>query len=142
MSSIDNSLFSFPLDKINNYKKYVKFIRFNKKKYFNFLNHSDSFVLPSYREGFSKTILEASSMGKLILTTDVPGCNDIVIHKKTGILCSAKDVKSLIYWMNYIYLLKNNERKKISFAGSIRVKKKFSFKSINKKYLKIIKKII
>jgi len=142
MSSIDNSLFSFPLSKIYNYKKYVKFIKFNKKEYFNLLNLSDCFVLPSYREGFSKTILEASSMGKFILTTDVPGCRDIVIHKKTGILSKAKDVKSLIYWMRFIYSLKNKEREKISFDGSQRVKKKFTYDTINKQYLRVIKKII
>ena len=46
----------------------------------------DIVVLPSWREGLSKSLLEASAMGLPIITTDVPGCNDIVEHGKSGLL--------------------------------------------------------
>ena len=44
----------------------------------NFIDKSDCVVLPSYREGLSRFLLEGMSMSKPILTTNVPGCKDLV----------------------------------------------------------------
>ena len=60
-------------------------------------NMSDTFskcsivVLPSYREGFPKVLMEASACGRPIITTDVPGCRDAVIHNINGLIVKAKD---------------------------------------------------
>lgn len=51
----------------------------------------DIVVLPSWREGLSKALLEAASMNLPIITTNVPGCRDIVIHGITGLLVNVKD---------------------------------------------------
>ena len=56
---------------------------------------SDIAVLPSYREGLPKSLLEAASCARPIITTDVPGCRDIVDHGKTGLLIPAKDAEAL-----------------------------------------------
>lgn len=71
----------------------------------NFLGHVDDMycllskvdivVLPSYREGFPKALIEASAVGRAIITTDVPGCRDAVVNGETGILIEAKNSKSL-----------------------------------------------
>ena len=53
------------------------------------------FVLPSYREGTPRTVLEAASMGRAIITTDVPGCKGTVIDGKTGFLVPSKDSNAL-----------------------------------------------
>lgn len=53
------------------------------------------YVLPSYREGTPRTVLEAMSMGRAIITTDAPGCRGTVIEGKTGYLVPVKDVDSL-----------------------------------------------
>jgi len=52
-------------------------------------------VLPSYREGAPRFLIEAASMGKPIITTDVPGCRDIVIHGQNGLLVPKKNVTRL-----------------------------------------------
>ena len=140
--SKDNSFFGYPENKIKEYKKYINFLRFSKKNYLKYLKLSDCFVLPSYREGFSKTILEASSMGCLVLATNVPGCRDIILNKKTGILCMPKSLKSLIFNMNYVRSLDKSKRDKISFAGHLRVNENFSTKKVNQEYYRIIKKLI
>ena len=44
------------------------------------------FVLPSYREGTPRSTLEALATGRPIITTNVPGCRETVIHKKNGLL--------------------------------------------------------
>ena len=48
-------------------------------------------VLPSYREGFPKTLIDAAAAGRASVTTDVPGCRDAIIEGETGLLCTARD---------------------------------------------------
>jgi glycosyltransferase involved in cell wall biosynthesis len=52
-------------------------------------------VLPSYREGLPKALLEAAACGKAIVATDVPGCRDVVQHNKNGLLVPPKNWKAL-----------------------------------------------
>jgi glycosyltransferase involved in cell wall biosynthesis len=49
------------------------------------------YVLPSYREGTPRTVLEAMAMGRPIVTTDVPGCRETVIDGVNGLLVAARD---------------------------------------------------
>lgn len=52
-------------------------------------------VLPSYREGLPKTLVDAAACARAVVTTDVPGCRDAIEPGKTGILVPARDVPSL-----------------------------------------------
>lgn len=52
-----------------------------------YLRDADCVVLPSYREGCPRTLLEAAAMAKPIITTDAPGCRDTVDDGVTGFLC-------------------------------------------------------
>lgn len=54
------------------------------------------FVLPSYREGTPRTVLEAMSMGRAIITTDAPGCRETVVDGENGFLIPVRDVDALI----------------------------------------------
>ncbi|OCY54417.1 glycosyltransferase family 4 protein [Acinetobacter pittii] len=56
---------------------------------------SSIYVLPSYREGTPRTVLEAMSMGRAIITTDAPGCRETVEHDGNGYLVEVKSVTSL-----------------------------------------------
>jgi glycosyltransferase involved in cell wall biosynthesis len=47
---------------------------------------SDIVVLPSWREGLSRALIEAAAMERPIITTDVPGCRDVVDHGRSGLL--------------------------------------------------------
>ena len=53
------------------------------------------YVLPSYREGTPRTVLEAMAMGRPVITTDAPGCRETVVDGQNGFLVPAKDVSSL-----------------------------------------------
>lgn len=57
---------------------------------------SDIYVLPSYREGVPRTVLEAMAMGLPIVTTDVPGCRETVIEGQNGFLVPPRDVQALV----------------------------------------------
>lgn len=57
---------------------------------------SSVYVLPSYREGTPRTVLEAMAMGRPIITTDAPGCRETVIQGENGFLVEVKSVTSLV----------------------------------------------
>lgn len=57
---------------------------------------SSVYVLPSYREGTPRTVLEAMAMGRAIITTDAPGCRETVIDGDNGFLVEVKSVQSLV----------------------------------------------
>lgn len=52
-------------------------------------------VLPSYREGLPKVVLEAAACGKAVIATDVPGCREVVQHEITGLLVPVRDPVAL-----------------------------------------------
>ena len=52
---------------------------------------SNIMVLPSYREGLPKSLLEAAACGRAVITTDVPGCRDAIEENVTGLLVPVKD---------------------------------------------------
>lgn len=54
-----------------------------------------AFVLPSYREGFPRALMEASAMALPVVATDIRGCREAVEHRETGILVPAQDAESL-----------------------------------------------
>ena len=59
------------------------------------------YVLPSYREGTPRTVLEAMAMGRAIITTDAPGCRETVSHGVNGYLVGVKSVDDLVQCMQY-----------------------------------------
>lgn len=68
-----------------------------------YLGQCNVFVLPSYREGTPKSVLEAMSCGKAIVTTDAPGCRETVTEGKNGFLVPVKDDKALAEKMLFLY---------------------------------------
>ena len=62
---------------------------------------SSVYVLPSYREGTPRTVLEAMAMGRAIITTDAPGCRETVSHGVNGYLVGVKSIDDLVKSMQY-----------------------------------------
>ena len=60
------------------------------------LKQVDLVVLPSYREGLPRILLEAAACGKALVATDVPGCREIVQHGVNGILVPARNPEQLV----------------------------------------------
>ena len=68
---------------------------------------SSVYVLPSYREGTPRTVLEAMAMGRAVITTDAPGCRETVVHGKNGFLVPVKSTAELAAAM--IHFIENPE---------------------------------
>ena len=80
----------------------------------------DIVVLPSWREGLSKSLIEAGSMSKAIITTNVPGCKEIIDHGVNGILVPPRNpkalenaIENLVKDLDYAEILSKEIRKKI-----------------------------
>ena len=96
----------------------------------------DIFVLPSYREGVPRTLLEASSMGKPIVTTNSVGCKEVVDDGINGFLVPIKDSKSLA---EKIKNLANNYelRENMGKASREKALNEFDIKVIVEQYLRL-----
>ena len=86
---------------------------------------ADCVVLPSYREGMSRVLLEAASMAKPIVATDVPGCRDIVDDGVNGFLCKVKDVEDLAAQMEKIIQIGDAQRIQMGKKGREKVINEF-----------------
>ena len=78
---------------------------------------ADCVVLPSYREGTSRSLLEAASMAKPIIATDVAGCRQVVEHEVNGYLVKVRDSKDLAEKMERMLLAGHDHRKEMGVRG-------------------------
>lgn len=68
-------------------------------------------VLPSYREGISRVLMEAASMEKPIIATNVTGCREVINDGETGFLCKVKSPVDLAHKMAKIINMTEKEKK-------------------------------
>lgn len=97
---------------------------------------SNIVVLPSYREGLPKVLIEAAACGRAVVTTDVPGCRDAIEVNITGLLCQVKDSQSLSYQIEKLILdkdLRNNMGK----AGRKLAENEFDINKVIEKHFDI-----
>lgn len=102
------------------------------------INKSDCIVLPSYREGTPKTLLEAASSAKPIVTTDVPGCNSVVENDLNGFLCEVKNANDLAEKMNKMASISSSERNKMGQNSRKKMEMQFDEKIVIDRYLETI----
>lgn len=93
-------------------------------------------VLPSYREGLPKVLIEAAACGRAVVTTDVPGCRDAIEPNITGLLCKVKDAQSLSEQIEKL-ILNNELRNNMGKAGRELAEKEFDIKKVVEKHFEI-----
>jgi len=106
------------------------------------ISEYDCIVLPSYREGLSRVLLEAASMAKPIVTTNVPGCRDVVEDGVNGFLCEKKDAVDLADKMEQIIQLTNDERIQMGKRGREKIVKEFDEPLVDGKYIDAIQEAL
>ncbi len=99
-----------------------------------FLCDADCVVLPSYREGTPKTLLEAASMGLPLVATDVPGCRNIVEDGYNGFLCKSKDAIDLASKMEKLLTLNAEDRKIMGDNSRLKAVNNFDENIVIEKY--------
>lgn len=106
-----------------------------------FISKTECLVLPSYGEGISNVLLEAGAMAKPLITTNVPGCREIVENGRNGLLCEPKNVDSLKNAMESFINLSNLEKANMGAQSRKKIVSEFSKLSVIEKYLKLLIKL-
>ena len=104
-----------------------------------FINAADCVVLPSYREGTPRTLLEAASSAKPIIATDVPGCHQVVEHGINGYLCKMKDANDLAAKMESMGNLDDATLKLFGTNGREKMVSDYDERFVIHKYVEAIK---
>ena len=130
---------------------YNDYLKFKNKKILNFfgqkknikkyLLRSDCIVLPSYREGLPRVLLESSAMGIPAITTNVPGCREVVKDGYNGFLCQAKSEKSLLKAINRFMNVSTKKRLIMGQNSRKKAETYFNEKIVFERYKKLINQL-
>lgn len=99
-----------------------------------YLASCDCVILPSYREGIPKALLEAAAMELPVIATDVPGCRNVVEHGITGFLVEVKDTLDLAKAMEKMIKMSQSQRQEMGKKGREKVIREYSEKAVIKEY--------
>lgn len=102
---------------------------------------ADVYVLPTYREGFGLSILEASCSGLPVITTDTYGVRDSIIDNQTGLRCKTYDVETLAQCMKYLYE-NPTERQRLGANGIKYVHENFTTDMVCGAWLDYYRKVV
>jgi glycosyltransferase involved in cell wall biosynthesis len=102
---------------------------------------SNLVVLPSYREGLPKVLLEAAASGRAVVTTDVPGCRDAIEPGVTGFLVPVRDAQSLAMAIEHL-LANPGQRTAMGLAGRQLAEKEFDVSAVSDKHLLIYRRLL
>ena len=103
---------------------------------------ADCVVLPSYREGIPRVLLEAMAMGKPIITTNSPGCKNVCLDGINGFLVQPKDIENLYLVMKRTIELAPEILKKMGQKGREIVEEKYEISKIISQYTRIIEEVL
>jgi len=105
------------------------------------IEEHDAVVLPSYREGTPRTLLEAAAIGRPLIASNVPGCVEVVEEGYNGFLFEAKNAQSLVEKLETFMDLNREERIKIAHNSRKLVEKKFAEEFVINSYDSVIHRI-
>jgi glycosyltransferase involved in cell wall biosynthesis len=103
-----------------------------------FIAAANCVVLPSYREGLPRSLLEAAAMARPLIATDVPGCRQVVEHGANGFLCAPRDAPSLAKAMLEMLRLPPARVQAMGAAGRAKAELVYDEKLVSSRYLEAI----
>lgn len=102
---------------------------------------ADCIVLPSYREGTPRTLLEAAAMGRPIIATDAVGCREVVEDGVNGFLCKLRNADDLAEKMHLMLSLDPDQRHEMGLRGRKKMEREFDEQFVIGKYLAAIDQV-
>ncbi len=99
-------------------------------------------VLPSYREGISRVLLEAAAMGRPLIATDVPGCREVIEDGVTGFLCKSRDYISLAQKIEAMLKMSFKARLNMGIKGRDKIVNEFNESKVTNLYINTIDLIL
>jgi glycosyltransferase involved in cell wall biosynthesis len=104
--------------------------------------NADCVVLPSYREGVPRSLLEAAAMARPIIASDTAGCRDVVDDGFNGLLCQIRNAADLAEKMTRMIEFSPQHRLEMGQAGRWKVESEFDERIVIRKYLDMIASIL
>jgi glycosyltransferase involved in cell wall biosynthesis len=96
------------------------------------------YVLPSYREGTPRSVLEALATGRPVITTDAPGCRETVVHGKNGLLVPPRDLDALASAITQLIEAPQAEVQRMADASLALAREKYDVHKVNAEVLRVI----
>lgn len=106
------------------------------------INESEVIVLPSYREGVPRTLLEGGAMSRPLIASDVPGCREVVVDEENGLLCKVKDAKSLTECMIRYISMNDDQKRRFSVNSRRLMEEKFDESIVISRYVEKITDLV
>lgn len=106
-----------------------------------FIRSATAVVLPSYREGMSRALLEGAAMGKPLVGSDVAGCRELIEEGVTGALCRPRDANSLAAAMERIARMPSEQLRQLGRAARQKVERGFSEQIVVDTYLEALAEV-
>lgn len=106
------------------------------------LAQADCVVLPSYREGTPRSLLEAAAMGRPLIATDVPGCREVVRDGHNGFLCQSRNPKDLAKQMIKIVSMTAVQLQQMGLSSRKLVEQRFDEQQVIEQYRKVLSEIL
>ncbi|MCB0506965.1 MAG: glycosyltransferase family 4 protein [Bacteroidetes bacterium] len=107
-----------------------------------FICQADCVVLPSYREGMPRVILESMAMAKPCITTDTAGCRDAVVDNETGFICEVENAIALQQSIAKFINLPQTQKQSLGINARVRAERIFSQQIVIKQYQKLLEKLL
>lgn len=101
-----------------------------KKDVREFIKLSHCCILPSYHEGMSNALLECASMGRALITSNIPGCKEAVVDGKSGFLTEVRNKEDLKEKVLKYINSTNNDKKKMGLASRKHIENNFDKKEV------------
>jgi glycosyltransferase involved in cell wall biosynthesis len=105
------------------------------------MHQADIIVLPSYREGLPKVLLEAAACGRAVITTDVPGCRDAIEPNQTGLLVPVKDANALAMAMKRL-IDDPDYQQQLGMAGRALAEREFGIEKVVATHLDVYRTLV
>jgi glycosyltransferase involved in cell wall biosynthesis len=100
-----------------------------------YIEQANAVVLPSYREGLPRSLLEGAAMARPLIATNVPGCRELVEDGVSGFLCTPRDSASVAEAMKKLAQMSAQERSAMGLAARATVEESFCEELVLEAYL-------
>jgi glycosyltransferase involved in cell wall biosynthesis len=107
-----------------------------------FIAAADCVVLPSYREGTPRSLLEAGAMGRPVIATDAVGCRDVVDDGSTGLLCKVADAEDLARKTLTMISLSARERAEMGLRARSKVERVYDERIVIDEYMRVVRSLV
>jgi len=106
-----------------------------------YIGRATAVVLPSYREGLPRSLLEAAAMARPLIASDVPGCRELVEPGVNGFLCEVRNASSLAKALKMIMKTSGEARSRMGEASRQMVERHYSQTVVISAYLDVLGKL-